>query len=166
VLGLLPTILDLYDKDITFSGRTDIWAESLVTIRERPLQGYGLGGVWTDPLSPLTVDLRDRITFDAAHAHNSAIELLLEVGIIGLGLTTVLLVQVVRLGIACVRQPVAAEYGRWALLTVLTLFIMGLAEPLFQGPYLGLLVVIWVTLTRVRNDATRAGAWRAPWVRD
>ena len=160
LLGLAPTLLDLYDKDLTFSGRTDIWTESLITVRDRPVQGYGLGGVWSDPASPVTADLHHRITFEAAHSHNSAIELLLEGGIVGLALTVLFVVQTVRLAVVCLRQPSAAAYGQWGLLIVLALLFMGLAEPLFEGPHLGLLVIVWVTLARVRNEGRR-GAWTA-----
>ena len=158
VLGLLPTLLGLYDKDLTFSGRTTIWSESLVTVSEQPLQGYGFGGVWLDQSDPLTADLRHRIGFQAAHAHNGAIEVLLEVGVVGLVLVVLLLAQVTTLSAGLLRHGHTARYGQWGLLTMLALVLMSLAEPLFAGPHLGLIVIVWIVLTRVRNDERTASA--------
>jgi O-antigen ligase len=153
--GLMPALLDLYQKDITFSGRTIIWSESLVTIGRRPIQGYGYGGVWLDGQNAVTKELRSRITFGAAHSHNGAIEVLLQVGIIGLGLLLVFIGRVFRLvGYAIVRRPLA-RYGQWGLLTLLALLLMQISEPLFEGGHLGLLIVIWTVLTRLHNDEER-----------
>jgi O-antigen ligase len=159
--GLLPSLLDLYQKDITFSGRTIIWSESLVTIGRRPIQGYGYGGVWLDGQNPVTAELRSRITFGAAHSHNGAIEVLLQVGVIGLGLLLVFIGRLFRLvGFAIVRRPLA-PYGQWGLLTLLAILLMQISEPLFEGGHLGLLIVIWTVLTRLHNDELRPS-----WVRE
>lgn len=157
VLGLMPTLLNLYDKDVTFSGRTEIWAASAETIREAPLKGYGLGGVWMNQESPITLNLQARIGFPAAHTHNGALELLLEGGVVNLALTAFFLIETLRLALACLRRDDTAAYGQWGALTVVALFFMGLAEPLFEGPHLGLLVIVWVCMARARNDARRRG---------
>lgn len=159
--GLLPALLDLYQKDLTFSGRTVIWSESLVTIGRRPIQGYGYGGVWLDGQNPVTAELRRRITFGAAHAHNGVIEVLLQVGLVGLGLLLVFIGRLFRLvGYAIVRGPLKS-YGQWGLLTLLALLLMQISEPLFEGGHLGLLIIIWTVLTRLHNDAERP-----PWMRE
>ena len=152
VLGALPTLLNLYDKDLTFSGRTFIWEESAHMISESPLGGYGLGGVWADERTAVTAELHRRIGFEAAHAHNSVLETLLELGVVGLVLTVLLIVQTLRLAFWCTRHPATVRYGQWGLLTVTALLLMGLAEPLFGGGHLGLLVIVWVVLARARID--------------
>ncbi|MGY6501046.1 MAG: O-antigen ligase family protein [Acidimicrobiales bacterium] len=156
VLGLLPAMLNLYDKDLTFSGRTDIWTESLVTISEEPVLGYGFGGVWSDPTAPLTADLHHRITFEAAHSHNAIVELLMGGGVVAVVFAAVIVVQATSLAFASLGRSESKAFGQWALLTMIALAIMGLAEPLFEGPHLALLVVVWVMLARVRIDQRSA----------
>ncbi|MEZ5228710.1 MAG: hypothetical protein R2710_19205 [Acidimicrobiales bacterium] len=42
-IAALPFIADLLDKDVTLTGRTEIWAQLLRTIWNRPIVGYGYG---------------------------------------------------------------------------------------------------------------------------
>jgi O-antigen ligase len=100
----------------------------------------------------VTNALRRSIGFDAAHAHNGAIGLLLDAGIVGTALFAVVLGQAVVLVVHCLRRRETSDYGRWALLTVAALVLMSVSEPLFEGPDLGLLVIMIVVLLRVRND--------------
>jgi O-antigen ligase len=162
VLRLLPVLLDLYDKDLTFSGRTLIWGESLRAWGERPWLGRGLGGVWTDPPTGLTIELWRHIGFKAGHAHNGVIGLLLDVGVIGVALMAVLLFSLIRRSVRALRDPQHRVHGQWGLLVVAALLIMSLAEPLFENQYLGYLAIVWAALAAMTNarrsdgDETRA----------
>lgn len=160
--GLMPALLGLYQKDLTFSGRTFIWAESLVSVGRQPIQGYGFGGVWWDGRAPVTADLHRRIGFGASHAHNGAIELLIEVGVIGLGLFLVFLGRTLRLAVEAFGQAGRSAYGQWGILVILSLVLMSVSEPLFRTPSLGLLTVIAVVLTVLRNEDAREGEVRSP----
>ncbi len=160
--GLMPALLGLYQKDLTFSGRTFIWAESLVSVQRQPIQGYGFGGVWWDGRSPVTADLHRRIGFGASHAHNGAIELLIEVGIIGLGLFIVFLGRTLRLAVGAFGRAGRSAYGQWGILVILSLVLMSVSEPLFRTPSLGLLTVIAVVLTMLRNTDARPPEVRSP----
>ena len=151
-LRLLPSLLGIYQKDLTFSGRTVIWRESLHVIADRPLQGYGFGGLWIPDPPNITLELQRRIGFDAAHAHNGTIAMLLEVGIVGLVLFALVFFRAAALTTYAIRRPAKADYGRWGLLTLTGLILMSLSEPLFQVPHLGLLVILIVVLARIRND--------------
>lgn len=157
-LRLLSTLLGLYQKDLTFSGRTVIWAESLKVLGRQPFEGYGFGGLFGGDPPGVTNALRRSIGFDAAHAHNGVIGLLLDAGIVGTALFAVVLGQAVVLVVHCLRRRATSDYGRWALLTVAALVLMSVSEPLFEGPDLGLLVIMIVVLLRVRNDARGAHA--------
>ncbi len=158
--GFLPSLLDLYQKDLTFSGRTDIWAASLESVWRRPVQGYGYGGVWLDGANPVTRDLQTRIGFGAAHAHNGVIEIMLQVGLVGLGLLLVILGRTFRLLGWAMGSPATAPYGQWALLTLIALLLMQVSEPLFEGGHLALVMVLWAVLSRLFNDARRGSSPR------
>jgi O-antigen ligase len=161
VLGIMPRLLNLYDKDVTFSGRTFIWAESVESIAAQPVEGYGLGAAWSDPSSAVTSDLHRRIGFEAAHAHNSELELLMAGGVVLLALMTLFVGQTLRLAARCARAPATAPCGYWGLLTVVAVLVMGLAEPLLEGPTLGMLVIVWSVLARLDVDNRAAhDPWR------
>lgn len=153
-IGAMPALLGLYQKDLTFSGRTLIWAETLVSWRRKPIQGYGYGGVWWDGRSPVTMDLQQRIGFGAAHAHNGVIEVLVTVGLVGLALLLFFLYRLVRLSTWSFGQQTVTRYGQWGLLTIPAIVLMSVSEPLFRVPSLGLLVIMAVILTNVKNQHT------------
>jgi len=155
-LRLLPALLGLYQKDLTFSGRTLIWSESLRLIAKQPFHGFGFGGLFSGPPPFLTGELRRRIGFDAAHAHNGTIGLLLDVGVVGIFLFVFVLAQAMVLTVRAFRHPATVNYGRWGLLSIVALVLMSLSEPLFDGPNLGLLTIVTVALARVDNDQKRA----------
>ena len=153
-IGFLSSFLDLYGKDVTFSGRTVIWDESLTTVMRQPLHGYGLGGVWSDGRSPVTADLQQRIGFAPAHAHNGAIEILLEVGVVGLALTLIFLLSTMRLASRCSQINDARNAGRWAALSIIAIVLMSVSEPLFSRAWFALPVLIWVVLSGYVTEST------------
>lgn len=151
VLRLLPVLLDVYDKDITFSGRTIIWSESFAVLSRRPWNGYGLAGVWTNPPTSLTHELWNHIGFRAGHTHNGLVELLLDLGIVGAALGVVFLLSVIRLASRASRDNQLRPYGQWGLLFCASLIVMSLAEPLFANHYLAYLAIVWATLASMLN---------------
>ena len=55
-------------------------------------------------------------------------------------------------------------YGQWILITLASLFVMGLSEPLLEGPWLGFMVIMWSVTTCAaprRARTTGRGALRA-----
>lgn len=155
VLGLLPTLLNLYDKDITFSGRTIIWAESMIAWSAQPWHGYGFAGVWTEVPTGLTYDLWRHIGFQAGHAHNAVVATLLELGVVGLACVVVLVAQVFRLSARALRRPEHRRLGQWGLLCMVSLLVMALAEPLLSNQYLAYLGILTGVLMRVDRRGRR-----------
>lgn len=143
----LPSLLRLYGKDPTLTGRTDIWAGVWPAIRARPWTGYGWGGVWSDPSREPTFSILRRIGFIVFHSHNGALEIMLELGVVGLAL------------MSCVFGSTAA--GGWRLLriepalgcTVVAYCMLVLAssvtEVLVTGPWLTWLVFFRALSMRV-----------------
>ena len=151
-LRLIPVFLDLYDKDITFSGRTIIWSETLDAVGQDPWLGRGLGAVWTQAPTMLRLELWHRIGFPAAHAHNAAIQIMLDVGLIGLGFMVAFLISVGRLAFRLLRHPHFRPLAQWAFLVLITVLLTGLAEPLLGVPQIGLLALMWVVLASAHNE--------------
>jgi O-antigen ligase len=66
-------------RDDTLTGRTEVWAEVVPVIKQRPLLGFGFGSFWTDERRKL---------YDIPTAHNGYLDVLLELGEVGLALYT------------------------------------------------------------------------------
>lgn len=69
-------------RDPTLTGRTELWSLVLKEIADRPIGGYGWGAFWQGFDSPAR-DVLLQTTWNPPDAHNSVLEYLLGVGIIG-----------------------------------------------------------------------------------
>ncbi|HEV8298913.1 MAG TPA: O-antigen ligase family protein [Acidimicrobiales bacterium] len=143
---LLPAFVNLYGKDLTFNGRTEIWSASIDSIKERPVLGYGLDGVWKDPsLEPTSTMLR-QIGFRAWHAHSSVLELLLELGVVGLVLYLSWFASVFVAGWRALQT--APTLGKWVLLFCVMQIVMSLSEVMVFGGWLVCLILLRAVLAR------------------
>lgn len=62
-------------RDSTLTGRTEVWAAVIPERATRPLLGFGYGSFWTDAR---------REMFDIPTAHNGYLDVMLELGVVGL----------------------------------------------------------------------------------
>jgi exopolysaccharide production protein ExoQ len=82
-------------KDPTISGRTGIWLAALHHIQERPWLGFGRSAFWA-PGSLYAIRAGERVSslYVPPHAHNGFLDLLLDVGYIGLAVFAIIFVWV------------------------------------------------------------------------
>ena len=68
-------------RDLTLTGRVDIWKVLINLINKKPLVGYGYGTVWNteDMISYIT----SSVGFDFLGSHNGPLQIIMEVGFIG-----------------------------------------------------------------------------------
>jgi O-antigen ligase len=92
-LGLVPVlflaldaVLPAFGRDLTFTGRTDLWALGFDSLLHRPLLGFGFDSFWDDHSGFGGAQIRSLVGWTAPHVHNSWLELALGIGIIGLSL--------------------------------------------------------------------------------
>jgi exopolysaccharide production protein ExoQ len=86
VMLMAPELLvSLIGRDLTFTGRTDIWHAAETAVAARPWFGYGYGAFWLDPNGPVFY-LRETVQWDVPSAHNGWLELALGVGQVGIAL--------------------------------------------------------------------------------
>jgi O-antigen ligase len=98
-------------RDNTLTGRTEVWADILPARTQQPLLGYGFGSFWTDARRQL---------YDIPTAHNGYLDILLELGEVGLAFYTAWL-------LSCARQlhrALVLDY-EWASFGI-CLLLMGL----------------------------------------
>ncbi len=166
LLASLPAIVGLFGKDITFTGRTRIWTAAWRWIRERPLTGYGYGAVWlTDeaPTPALNREATADVTLRIFHAHNGAIETMLHLGVIGLGLYLALFVACVRKGFNILRS--VPSIGRWIVLSCAAIITASVTEPTFLGTFVAFVFVMYTAGMRAGQDAAAAEVTPTPWPR-
>jgi len=98
-------------RDDTLTGRTEVWAAVLPATKQQPLLGYGFGSFWTDAR---------REFYEIPTAHNGYLDILLELGVVGLAFYTVWLLSCAR----HLHRALAQDYD-WASLAICFL-LMGL----------------------------------------
>lgn len=74
-------LLNSLGKDATLSGRTDLWYEILLSVRDRPFLGHGYGAFWVEGGGAEIV--WQEFGWQAPHAHNGLLDLLVDIGIVG-----------------------------------------------------------------------------------
>ncbi|WP_174300297.1 O-antigen ligase [Caulobacter sp. S45] len=74
-------------KDPTLTGRTQIWAAVLGQVAQRPLTGFGFAAFWNKQSAPAMV-VAKQTGWVAPEAHNGWLDLLAQVGWVGLALTS------------------------------------------------------------------------------
>jgi O-antigen ligase len=76
--SLVPIVTSVFQRDESFTGRTDIWRAVLDVASRSPLLGVGYGGYWG------LQDEMVRSTVRATEAHSGYLDVYLEVGIVGI----------------------------------------------------------------------------------
>lgn len=122
-------VLSLLDRDLTLTGRTDLWRLIIGAIHERPWLGYGYGSFWTNWFGP-SGELWARLGWEAPHAHNGALELLLDIGIIGSALFFASLARTVRRALLST-QPAIQLHNYWGLIFLIFLLLVNVTESAF-----------------------------------
>ena len=82
------TILNVYDRDITLTGRTPLWESLWGYIEQRPWTGYGYGSFFSG--SHRETDIIWKVhDWVPPHSHNGFIEIWLYIGVFGLAIFSV-----------------------------------------------------------------------------
>jgi exopolysaccharide production protein ExoQ len=150
----LPTLAGLAGRDPTMTRRTEIWDGVIEVVRQRPLTGYGIGGAWINhAVEPTRTILRD-LGFFVYHSHNGFLEILLQLGLVGLFLFGVLAVAYSRSSLSMAdTDPV---WSRYTMLFIALVFVSSLSEVSTFGIYLALICGFHsLSLSRASQDEHR-----------
>ena len=112
-------------RDSTLTGRTQIWELSLQSAWHRPILGYGYSAFWN--VSPEALHIRRLLHWDVPHAHNGFIELILELGFVGLGLMICLYLMALVRGVRYLKRNWSQE-SAWPLLYVVLTLMYQITE--------------------------------------
>jgi exopolysaccharide production protein ExoQ len=123
----LPFITSALGRDLTLTGRTEIWSAMLELIQERPLLGYGFNGFWKDWDSDVTAYLWRTLKWECPYGHNGFMDLLAELGICGLAVFLLSLITAYIKGVRWLRITKNVE-GLWTLMYLSFLVIYNISE--------------------------------------
>ncbi len=128
LMGTSESLFGLLGKPFP-SSRALLWPQVQTAIEERPLLGYGLDAYWLTEVDALPAGARDARTvrnWRPSSAHNGLLELLLDLGIVGLVLVAPSLWETTRRAIARMRR--GGWQSLWPLALLLYLFALNLTE--------------------------------------
>jgi exopolysaccharide production protein ExoQ len=82
------TFLNVFDKDITLTGRTPLWSDLWGFIQQKPWLGYGFGTFFSGSHRETAIiwTIHDWVP---PHAHNGFIQIWLDIGVIGLAIFSI-----------------------------------------------------------------------------
>jgi O-antigen ligase len=126
ITGFGDTLLNLAGKDMTLTGRSDLWSLALNKILNHFWLGYGYGAFWTDTNRDATL-VRYAVGWSVPNAHNGFLDLLLDLGFIGFGLLVASLLVVAYRCIVLLRKSKSIFYI-WPLLFLTNMAMANLTE--------------------------------------
>jgi O-antigen ligase len=101
----IPNLLDFFGRDASLSGRTEIWSGLWLSIVKRPLLGYGYAAFW-EGLNGESANAILAAHWVFSYAHNGLIEIALQLGMAGVVVFFITLINAFKDGWFCLR------YGR------------------------------------------------------
>lgn len=123
---LLESFLAFFGKDLSFTGRVDLWQVVLAMTEGKWLLGWGLGAFWVMS-SPHLAPLFEAFPWVPNQAHQGYIDIISQTGLIGLFLLIAMIVAYFkRLGSLEKRQ-----IWKWLMLSLL---VLNFQESLFFRP--------------------------------
>lgn len=163
VYTLLKPVLGLTGKDMTLSARTVIWNIIKDHIQYAPWLGSGYGAYWAEesPRSPSYI-FTYVMSFYPGTAHNGYLEMVNDLGRVGLACLMVFLIFFVRQGLALMRydQPQGALY--LALLFQQMVVNLSESEWFSRGTTCTMLILASVCLSRALSEYRMQARPQAP----
>ncbi len=139
----------LLGRDVTLTGRVDLWRFSLSSIEKNPIHGYGFSAFW-DAESQQALRIREEANWNAPHAHNGFIDMTLELGLAGLSLFMVSYLIAARRAIHCLQRGWERE-AMWPLAYLMFFFLYQFTE----GTLVAGNTLFWILYVAASFSVTR-----------
>jgi O-antigen ligase len=124
--SLINLMVTSSGRDITLTGRTDLWAELMKIGALHPILGVGYGGFW---ISSMAHKLWTVFTWIPESAHNGYLDVYLELGLIGLMILCGVVISVYNKNAKMMLNNF--EYGRIGLIFCIMILIYNITESSF-----------------------------------
>ena len=152
VFANLESILGAFGKDLSFTGRTEIWPEVWRAVTDRLWFGYGVRGFWQYWRGADNPSM-DWISgyWQPPSAHMGYLDFWVELGLVGLGiLFAALIISVLQAIAHLIRTPGSASL--LPLITLIYVIIGNLAESRFLRPNFTWFVLSLVSIKLIVGD--------------
>ncbi|MEM8488794.1 MAG: O-antigen ligase family protein [Bacteroidota bacterium] len=93
--AITASILGLAGKDLTFTGRVDLWATVIRMTESKIFTGWGLGGFWIMDSRHL-IPVFEEFVWIPNQSHQGYIDILNQTGIVGLGLLVMMALSYIK----------------------------------------------------------------------
>ncbi|HEX5917936.1 MAG TPA: hypothetical protein VFY76_08785, partial [Nocardioides sp.] len=143
VMATLYIVTVVLDKELsTLSGRAPFWRATVeATFDRAPVLGSGWGAVWEHPWDPtppneIAQDIYARAGYALSHGHNFFIDVIPELGFLGLAVVLLMVAYAVREVRRCglYAGAVSPLAGRLLLFILVSLLAAGITEPMLVVP--------------------------------
>lgn len=121
LFGRLVTVLG---RDITLTGRTDIWTDVYTAAASDPLLGVGFGGFWIGRLA--NIPWNANMSWALGQAHSGYVDTYLQLGIVGSILLAVMLLSVLSRLLASLADEF--DYGCFKITLFVTILFVNITE--------------------------------------
>ena len=114
-------------KDATLTGRTDLWQLTTDMIWKQPWIGYGFGGFWQGLNGAESGYILRAITWTPSHPHNGYLQLLLDLGILGMSIFVIGFVKTMIRSLNLIRSTTAVA-ALWPVVHMAQLLLISTTE--------------------------------------
>lgn len=155
-IGLIAGWLD---RDITFTGRSQLWSLVRTGISDRLWFGYGYDGFFNGPLSAAH-PISAQADWAPTHAHNAYMQMTLHVGVVGLAIFVAFTLRTIGRATNCSRL-VPGALGLLPLVYLTTTILVSFTESGVFAQRFGLVLLLVVTVSAKTQVDLREAALAA-----
>jgi len=144
---IVTYVAPILNRQETLTGRTDIWEYLIPYAMDKIILGHGYGGFWTDAHRAAS----------SSHAHNGYLDIILDLGLVGLALFSLYLLQCCRYSQRIMMQDF--EWGSLCLTILIIMLVHNIGESsltslsgLGSALILFLLMSMHDTIRKLNND--------------
>jgi len=144
--------LGILGRDATFTGRTHLWQLAMENIADRPVLGFGYFGFFdAGAFSPAWQFWDQFVYFLTDTFHNSAMDLTVSLGLVGLGIMIVVTVTAATIPF----NRTTDEEGKLLLALLLTVFLIGgtMENTIMHHNYVATLILFYTAFAALRRYA-------------
>jgi exopolysaccharide production protein ExoQ len=155
------SLFGLLGKDMTLTGRTQIWSAVIDSIAKRPLLGYGYDAFWLG-LDGESYRIILTVSWELAQAQNGFLDVMLEMGFLGLVIVLLIFAFAFRDALTCLSRScddLQLRAVEWYLGIVILTLIYNLDESFIftskqLAPMMFLLACVCLRIERSRLPAS------------
>lgn len=123
--------LTMTGKDVTLTGRTEVWSAVTRRIAQRPILGYGYDAFWLPTAGP-GESVRREVKWSTPHSHNGFLDFGADLGVVGVVILVGALAHTARRAWKHWRPELGA-LDDWPLALLLVILLMDVTESLIYS---------------------------------